>query len=260
MNRGERAINLEPSGPRPQPWRRVLAVAALAAVAGCAHIHEATRLRVQPLEPARTRSEAAGRGYQISATRQGQLVQAQVMGVARCQQVLEQRARGFRRTIRRTQDSSLTLEWLFGGLFSAAGASIVTYAVRNPAPKEVEGEYSPSGQRQAYAYGAAIGLVGVALLVGATWQQLSLGVSEVDLGERMLKQKGRPQPCGEPAPAPAKVRLTLGDGLQLEADAGADGLATFTLPEDIEQRLRAEGRRGTLEVKGDWRSQVRIRL
>lgn len=239
---------------------RTSALLILLTSAGCAQIHQSTQLRAHPLEAPRTRTEPAGQGYKISGVRQGSVVQAKVLAIGRCQQVIEQRARGVKQTTRRTQDNSLVLEWLFGGLFSAAGGGIITYAAVNPPPAEVAGEFTPNSNRQAYAYGAAIGLVGVALLVGATWQQLSLGVSEQDLGERILTRKGRVLPCGTPTPTAAKVRLTLDDGLQLEAEAGDDGLATLNLPADIEQRLQAEGRRATLEVKGDWRSQVRFRL
>lgn len=228
--------------------------------AGCAQIRETTRLRVQVLEQPRQRLQPDGMGYKVSGKRVGMTFEARVSQMARCRRVVEQRALGFRHTTRRAEGGSLALEWVFGGLFTVAGGGIIAYTAGHPPPAEVDGEYSPNGQRTAYAYGAAIGVVGLALLAGATWQQLSLGVHETPLGERLLSRSGRPEACGKPKPASARVRLTLDDGLQLEADAGANGVATFNLPADIEQRLQAEGRRATLEVKGDWRSQLRIRL
>ena len=183
-----------------------------------------------------------------------------MLTVSRCRTILEQRAKGFRRTTRRAEGASLTLEWVFGALFTAAGSGIIAYSALAPPPEEVDGEFTPSGTGQGYVHGTAIGLVGLGLLAGAAWQQWSLGVHETALGERTLKRAGHVRICGQPKPGPGRVRLTLDDGLQMEADAGADGVAILKLPDDIEMRLTEGGRRATLEVKGDWRSQIRLRL
>jgi len=245
---------------RTAPVWRPAALLAVVGCLGCAQISETHRLRVEPLEKPKQRMESLGAGHQVSGKRVGATVQVQVLSVARCQKVLEQRARGFRRTTRRAEGASLKLEWLFGGLFAAAGAGIITYNALDPPAEEVDGEFSPGSARQAYVQGAAITTVGLALLIGAAWQQWSLGVHETPLGERTLKRAGRIQTCGAPKPGPGRVRLPLDAGLQIEAQAGADGVAIVPLPTDIEARLQKGGRRATLEVKGDWRSQVRMRL
>ncbi len=242
-----------------RPWRS-LALLVITSCVGCAQISQTSRLRVDPLEKPRQRVEQAGKGHQVSGKRVGATVQARVRSVNRCRTVLEQRAMGFRRTTRRAEGASLALEWVFGALFSAAGTGIIAYNAMDPPAEEVDGEFSPGNSSQAYVHGTAIGVVGLALLAGATWQQWSLGVHETPLGERTLRREGRVRTCGAPAPGPGRVRLTLDEGLQIEADAGADGVAILPLPDDIEARLQSGGRRATLEVKGDWRSQIRLHL
>ena len=56
------------------------------------------------------------------------------------------------------------------------------------------------------------------------------------------------------------MRLTLDDNSMYRATADADGRADLLLPADLDARLSTHGPRATLEVKGDARSQRRVKL
>lgn len=246
--------------------RRPIAVAALTCVLvapllpGCASVHERRGLRVEPLEKPRPRLDTVGQGYQLRARRMGDAVLVEVAAASYCQQVLQQKARGFRVTERQVAGPSLVAEWVFGGLFVAAGSGIIAWNVTHPAEPAAEGEFAPDNATKANIYGGVIGAAGLALLVGAAVQQASLGVHETELGVQTLEKRGRVFPCKLSKATGGKLRLTLADGLQIVADVQPDGRATLPLPPDLDTRLEGEGRRATLEALGDWRSQTRIDL
>ena len=119
--------------------------------------------------------------------RKGDVVEVQIEAVRYCADEQRQRAHGFRVTERHPEGSSLTLEWVFGGLLSATGAGLAAYNAANPPDTSAGSLRSAS---RGYWFAGGIGAVGLALLGGALAQQLSLGKSETDLGERELKKRG----------------------------------------------------------------------
>lgn len=226
-------------------------------IAGCARLTEQVTLRAQPLEAPRTVVTPAGERLAVAGARAGDVVQAHVQRQMRCADVLEQRAEGFRRVERHPDGASLTLEWLFGGLFTAGGTGLLVWTAASPVDTSVSSDNSGSN----YAYGAAIAALGVGLLAGAIYDHSLTGVHETSLGEKTLKKPGPERTCSESAAQGGQVRLTLPDGAQLESPVDADGNARIQLPADLEQRLTREGsRRATLEALGDARAQVRIDL
>lgn len=236
-------------------------VALLIGVApGCARISEVRSLRVAPLEKPRQTTEQRGVGYRLRGARDGAVVRLDVVAVQRCVTITRQHAEGFERTTRQAVGPSLTMQWVMGGLFTLAGAAVAGYNAANPAKPDADGAVSASSAGSAYLQAGIFGGIGVGLLIGSLLQTRSLGVSERPLGRRELQLEGELRTCGSAPATEGKVRLTLPDGAQLEADVGADGKATITLPDDVEQRLQREGRRATVEVLGDWRSQARITL
>jgi hypothetical protein len=152
---------------------------------------------------------------------------------------------------------SLVGEWLLGSLVTATGATLLGLTAAYPPEPGV----TSKSQTTAWLQAGTVTALGLGLLAGAVWDQSQLGTVRRDLGERELRKRLAERTCSE-APAPAtEVRLTLPDGEQLLATTGDDGLATITLPADLETRLEKEGsRRATLEATGDVRAQVRIGL
>ena len=248
-----------PPGPLPaNRFRHVrqsgTAFACLLAV-GCAQIEERVTLRAQPLEQERTQRVETGKRLGIAGERQGPAVQAQIFAVTWCAIERRQRARGIKRVERSAVGHSLTLEWVFGAMFLASGGTMFAVNKLNPPDPKVSLRTEDAG----YLFAGSLGAVGLALLTGALVQTVSLGHSDVDLGEREMIKHGTEFQCKrEPAPG-GRVRLTLADGLQIEADAGPTGAATLLLPLNVEEHL-GEGRKATLEAIGDVKAQVRIAL
>lgn len=228
-------------------------------VAGCAHIQERHRLRVEPLEPPQRSVQAEKSGFQLRARRAGPAVIVEARAVQYCRDLVQQRAKGFRVTTREAVGSSLVMEWVMGGLISAAGAGVLVYGARNP-PTYRDGELDAGGANRTYIGGGVLTAVGIGLLTAALVQQRSLGESERAIGVKLLKKQGHVRVCERTPATAGRVRLTLSDGHQIEADIGADGRAKLVLPADVEARLQRDGRRATLEAMGDWRSQLRITL
>ena len=228
-------------------------------VPGCAAIEQTSRVRANPLEAPRTHRVPLGPGLAVQGERQGPVVVAKVEVVDWCAIEQLQRADGVRITERTAVGNSLTVEWLFGGLLTATGSGLLAYTAFTRPTQEVEGELSMP-QASGWAYSGGITAVGVALLAGAAWQQLSLGVHETPLGEREMQKRGAAFVCARKPAAAGQVRLTLSDGSQLEAQANESGEARIELPADIDERLKLEGRRATLEAVGDPSAQVRIEL
>lgn len=240
----------------PRPFARIVTLASLLGATACAHIEESTSLRVQPLEPERVVRIETGHGLGIEGQRQGLAVQAQVFAVTWCALKHHRRARGFKRIERTAVGNSLTMEWLFGSLFTASSAAV--FAVNSLDPPQ-DPQTSLRTQSSGYVFAGAVGAIGLGLLTGAIVQQASLGHSETDLGERDLEKRDRDFACKREPATGGRVRLTLADGLQIEADADAHGQVVMPLPMDVESHL-GEGRRATLEVVGDAKAQVRIPL
>ncbi len=226
-------------------------------LASCARLTEQVSLRAQPLEPPRVVRTSLGERLAVAGTREGTVVRAQVTRIQRCADVQEQRAEGFRHIERQAEGKSLVLEWVFGGLFTAAGVGLIGWTAASPADLETSTDTAPAN----YAYGAAITALGVGLLAGALYDQSLVGTHEESLGERTLRKAGPEQVCGQTPAAGGQVRLTLPDGGQIEAPVDATGQALVVLPPDLEKRLEREGsRRATLEVLGDAAAQVRLEL
>ena len=234
-----------------------LALVGLLAAGGCARISEVSKLRVVPLEKPRRSVVEVGKGYLLRGKRVGDEVVVQVARATYCAGKLEQRARGYRVVKRTSPDHTLTMEWLTGIIFSGVGGWLFATAGGGEA-QFVDGEARVDNSTSQRLYGGGIGLIGGALLTGAIVQTLSLGRTEIDLGERTLKRQGAPRPCKLGKARSGRLRLTLDDGLQLEADVGADGMVRIKLPADIAARIRKAGPRATLEALGDWRSQRRL--
>lgn len=223
----------------------------------CARLNEQVSLRAQPLEAPRTVRVQLGERQAVSGARDGDVVRVQVTRIQRCADVQEQRAEGFRRVERKADGQSLVLEWVFGGIFTAAGTGLLAWTAASPADLETSTDTAPAN----YAYGAAITALGVGLLAGALYDHALLGVHEESLGERTLRKEGPEQICGQTPGSSGVVRLTLPDGGQIEASVDATGQAVITLPVDLEKRIEREGsRRATLEVLGDAHAQVRLAL
>lgn len=232
-------------------------IVGLLLLCSCARLTEQVTLRAQPLEAPRTVRVQLGERMAVAGAREGDAVRAQVTRLQRCADVQEQRAEGFRRVERHPDGPSLTLEWLFGGLFTAGGAGLIVWTAASP----VDTTSSADNSGANYAYGAAIAAVGAGLLAGAVYDQMLTGVHEQLLGEKTLRKEGAEQTCGQAPAATGQVRLTLPDGAQLEAAVDAQGEARIALPADLEKRLTREGsRRATLEVLGDAHAQVRLDL
>ncbi len=233
---------------------------AVAMLAGCARVIETHSLRARPLESPKMTVVEAEEGFQVRGKRDGAVVRIQVARVRYCKRVTEQRAMGLRRTERRADGHSLLLEWLFGAVLTGTGASVIGYSATHPPKNEPDATVNPGNQQQAYLHGGIIGVIGLGLLGSAVWQQASLGITSEELGERVLKSTGLTYPCRATKATAGRVRLTLDDGLQIYGDVDETGHAVVELPDDIERRISAEGRKATLEAIGDWRSQTRIRL
>lgn len=239
-------------------WRTALNFLLILHLVGCAQIGETVQLRAQPLGPPTTVRVDTSRGFAVQGERRGGAVEVQIDAVQYCADEQRQRARGIRVVERRAEGSSLLIEWTFGGLLSATGAGLAAYNAANP-PDVSAG--SLRSEARGYWFAGGIGAAGLALLGGALVQQLSLGKSEIDLGERELHKRGKESICQRQPAQGGQVRLTLPDGAQLEASADAQGKASLPLPQDLEARIEKEGsRRATLEVLGDARAQVRIPL
>lgn len=240
------------------PWTSLLLCALTSAAPACAHISETVQLRAVPSGPVTIARVETGSALAIRGTRDGARVRAEVEVVHLCADEQRQRARGFRVSERKAEGSSLALEWLFGGLFAAAGAGLAAWNTVSP-PDSSAG--SLRSQSRGYAFAGGIGAVGLALLGGALYQQLSLGRSETDLGERELTQRGRETICRREPAHEGTARLTLSDGTQIEGAVDLHGDAVLALPDDVDARMDKEGnRRATLEVLGDARAQARISL
>lgn len=222
----------------------------------CAHIEENESYRIDPLERARTSRVETGHGLGVAGSRLGLAVQAQVFDVSWCALEHRQRARGWRRVERVPVGQSLTIEWAFGGLFTATSASLIALNTLSP---PAHPEASLRSQSSGYVFAGAVGAIGLGLLTGAIVQQASLGRHDTDLGEKEIEKRDPDFVCKREPAHGGRVRLTLADGMQVEADADQNGLAVLPLPADIESRL-TEGRRATLEAIGDPRAQVRIPL
>lgn len=246
---------------RPPPGLASGLIAVAALHAACAQLSETRQLRVEVLEPARTVRVALGTGLAVRGVRSDAGVRAQVDRVARCAQEQQQRALGIEVVERRTLGASMWLQWVFGGVFAAAGGFLVTTPAESAAPTSGDGEVTAPRSQSLRVTGAVIGLAGLGLLGAAIAQTASLGIHERVLGERVLRRQGPAVACGT-APAPAvTVRLTLPDGTQLEAMTGLDGHATVPLPADVSEIVTREGTaRATLEALGDATAQVRIDL
>jgi hypothetical protein len=239
---------------RPCIRTRILPICGLLAI-GCAQIEETTSLRVQPLEPERIVRIETGHGLGVVGQRQGPALQAQVFDVTWCALEHHRRARGFRRIERTAVGHSLLLEWVFGGLFTASGATVFAINALDPPDPATSLRTQTSG----YVFAGAVGAIGLSLLTGALVQQASLGKSETDLGERDMEKRDREFQCKREPAKGGRVRLTLADGLQIEGDADGQGQVILPLPMDIDAHL-GEGRRATLEAVGDPRAQIRIPL
>lgn len=243
---------------RPLRARAVAAVVALAC--GCAHVEERVTLRAQALEQPHTTRVEIGTGKGIEGERQGGTVRAVVQDLTICAAETRQRALGFRRIERKAVGQSLVIQWVFGGLFTATGTGLLVAQAQAPAA-EADTLNAGRSEQLGYLYAGAIAAAGLGLLAGSVWQQQGLGVHETPLGERVLHTRGDRFACARRPATGGRVRLTLPDGLQIEAEAGTDGVAQVPLPEDLETRLETEGsRRASLEVMGDARAQVRIGL
>lgn len=239
---------------------RGLAAVACSLAASCAHVEERVSLRAQALEQPHTTRVEIGSGKGIEGERLEGSVRAQVQDLTICAAETRQRALGFRRVERRTVGQSLLIQWVFGGLFTATGTGLMLAQAQAP-PAEEDTLNAARNERIGYLYAGGIAAVGLGLLAGSVWQQWGLGVHETPLGERVLQTRGDQFACARRPATGGRVRLTLPDGLQIEAEAGADGVALVPLPDDVEARLQAEGsRRASLEVMGDARAQVRIGL
>ncbi len=238
----------------------LLTAAALSGVAGgCASINETIQLRARPLEAPRTVEAEVESGTRVRGQRDATNVRVEAETVRYCAKATRQRAMGIREVRRQAQGNSLTLEWLFGGLFTAAGITVLSYNAVAPPKLEAE-EAGLSNEREAWWTGGAIAGAGLGLLAAAWWQQASLGVHTTELGVRELEKRGRHYVCRAETATAGTVRLELSDGTLIEATIGVDGKASLPLPADIDERLRQHGRKATLEALGDWRSQVRIDL
>ena len=233
-------------------------VAALWLLAGgCARLSEQVSMRVAILEEPRQSLAQLGERRTIAGERQGAVVRATAHVVQRCADVLEQRAAGFRVVERHSDGPSLTLEWLFGGLFVGAGSGLFAWTALSPVDLQFRNDNAGGN----YAIATAISALGVGLLAGAIWDTAQTGRHEFPLGERTLRKQGPERVCGEATAPAGQVRLTLPDGTQLEAALDATGHAEVALPADVEQRLqREDNRRATLEVLGDATAQVRVPL
>ena len=224
--------------------------------AGCARLRSSVRLRVEPTERPRTEKVEIGQGLQLRARRDGDALLVQARAVRYCQKLIKQRALGFKVVETRAVGHGLVYQWVMGSLITASGAGLMVYNGMTPALPSDQIDYKTRG----WLYSGFITAVGAALLTGSVFQQRSLGVSETPLGERTLTKKGDIFSC-KSAPATAgKLRLTLDIGETLKAEVGADGTARFPISPELQQRINAGSRRGTLEALGDWRSQVRVRL
>ena len=254
-----RPIGPEPGRPR-TGRARVALLALLALGSGCARISEVKSLRDAPREKPRVTTEMRGKGYRLRGERDGGVVRLEVLEEQRCVTVTRQHADGFERTTRRAVGPSLTMQWVMGGLFAIAGGGIAGYAAANPPAADETGTFAVKSSSSAYLQAGIFGAVGLGLLVGSAIQTASLGVTERPLGHRELRLDGELRACGSGPARSGTVRLTLADGTQLEAEVDGEGHAVVTLPEDIEARLAREGRRATVEVLGDWRSQARLTL
>jgi len=233
-----------------------VAVGVIAASGGaCAPISESTQLKVQPLEAPRTQVVKTGEGFMLRGKRVADEVVVQVAATDYCTRRKEQRARGFKVVTRKAKGVGLVMEWIAGGVFSAVGGLVFAYA---EAPPDYSLEVDKSTSQR--VYGSGLMMAGTALLVGAIYQTSILGVEKTDIGVKTLKHDGLIKPCKLRRAATGKVRLTLDDGLQLTADVQPDGVARVKLPADLDARLLKGGKRATIEVLGDWRSQRRIDL
>ncbi len=240
--------------------RIVAVLTTVVLLVGCARIIETRSLGARPLEAPRVKVVEIGEGFQVRGKRDGAVVRVQVARVHYCNRVTEQRAIGLRRTERKADGHSLLLEWLFGAVLAGTGASVVAYGATHPPEETPDLTVNLGNQKQAYVHGGIIGVLGLSLLGGAAWQQASLGVTNEELGERTLKRAGLAYPCRQTRAKKGRIRLTLDDGLQIYGDVDETGYAVVELPDDIEKRIVAEGRKATLEAIGDWRSQTRIQL
>jgi hypothetical protein len=232
------------------------------ALGGCARIHTTRNFRAEPVEKPRRIVEPAGVGYTVRGEvdrSDGQAVfRARVDAVERCRIVLAQRARGVRTEVRTPVRNTMTLQWIFGGLLTAAGSGLLTWQALAPDPGEdALYQQSPTGT---YVTGGLIAAGGLALLAGSIVQTAQLGRHETDLGVRELRREAGEETCGRGDPEGAVVRLTLDDNSMYRATADAEGRADLLLPADLDARLSAHGPRATLEVKGDARSQRRVKL
>lgn len=258
------ARGLDRHSPAARPWLAWAVVSwtvvSWAAASGCARIAETRSLRVRALEPPRQVAEPRGVGFAASGQRDGTLFRVAVEQVERCATVTRQRAEGFERLERRAEGGTLVIQWAMGGLFSLAGGGIAAWTATHPTRPDADGALRPGGDSSAWLQAAILGGVGLALLAGSTVQQTQIGVSERSLGARELAQEGRIRVCRRGPAAAGTVRLTLPDGSSWTAAVGPDGRATIDLPADLEDRLHESDRRATLEVLGDWRSQVRVPL
>jgi len=245
--------------------KRALAIALSAGTlwaTGCARIHTTRTFRAEPVEKPQRIVERSGVGYTVRGELQtgeaGAVFRAQVDAVERCKILLVQKARGVRTEVRTPVRHTLTLQWVFGGLLAAAGGGLMTWQALAPAPGEdALYQQSPTGT---YVTGGLIAAGGLALLAGSIVQSARLGRHELDLGIRELRREAGEETCGRGDPSGAVVRLTLDDDSMYTATADADGRADVALPSDLDTRLSAHGARATLEVKGDARSQRRVKL
>ncbi|MBM4345407.1 MAG: hypothetical protein FJ100_18705 [Deltaproteobacteria bacterium] len=223
----------------------------------CARLATDTALRADVLEKPRKATVSVGERIAVDGRRTALRVDAETWTEKRCAEELRQNARGWLRTSTRAVGHSLAAEWLFGGVLTAAGVGL-TAAVALHTP---EADEAPAAQTSRYLATGAVGVVGVALLVAATVQTASLGVSERDLGVKELVKRVRETACGRSPRPHEALRLTLCDGKQLEAISDAAGRAVFALPEDVDDRIASEGSdRAILEARFDPRSQRVLHL
>lgn len=225
----------------------------------CAKVSHTVRLSATPLEKPRTSIAVVASGYQLRGKRDGKTVKVQVAKANYCTRRTSQKARGFKVIERKAVGPSLVMEWLTGGVMSTAGGLLIGASLQAPEPTTAA-ETALHRSTSMRMYGGGFALIGTALLAGAIYQTSTLGREEIDLGVRTLKRDGLAKPCQLTKATRATVRLTMDAGLQLTAEVTATGLATIELPDDIEERIKADGGRSTLEVLGDWRSQRRINL
>ena len=237
--------------------RAALIGAVLAGSVGCAQVQQTVKLQAVPLEKPRTSKVVVAKGFLLRGKRDGMQVVAQVAKADYCTQRTEQKARGFRVVQRKSVGNGMVMQWLTGGVLTVGGGFLFAQSLGTPQTGS-DPDLAIERTKSLRLYGGGMALIGSALLAAAIVQTAGLGTERTDLGVRVLKRDGLAKPCNLARAAGGTVRLTLDGGLQLTAPVDETGHARITLPPNLDELVKRDGGRATLEVLGDWRSQRRI--